>query len=42
MLASAGLDYALMDILNPDLVRATKVSGILARRKSFSWAMVPL
>jgi 5-methyltetrahydrofolate corrinoid/iron sulfur protein methyltransferase len=41
MLASAGLDYALLDILNFDLVRAAKVSGILARENLFSWAMVP-
>ena len=41
MLASAGLDYALLDILNTDLVRAAKVSGILAKENFFSWAMVP-
>lgn len=41
MLASAGLDYALLDILNTDLVRTAKVSGILAKENLFSWAMVP-
>jgi len=40
MLASAGLDYALLDILNPDLVRAARVSGILAEETLFSWSMV--
>jgi len=40
MLTSAGLDYALLDILNTDLVRAAKVSGILAKENLFSWAMV--
>ncbi|MEX1298129.1 MAG: dihydropteroate synthase [Desulfotignum sp.] len=40
MLASAGLDYALLDILNPDLVRAARVSGILAKENIFSWGMV--
>jgi 5-methyltetrahydrofolate corrinoid/iron sulfur protein methyltransferase len=41
MLAAAGLDYALLDILNPDLVRAARVSGILAKENLFSWGMVP-
>lgn len=41
MLASAGLNYALLDILNPDLVRAARVSGILAKETIFSWGMVP-
>lgn len=40
MLASAGLDYALLDMLNPDLVRAARVSGILAKENIFSWGMV--
>jgi 5-methyltetrahydrofolate corrinoid/iron sulfur protein methyltransferase len=40
MLAAAGLDYALLDILNPDLVRAARVSGILAKETIFSWGMV--
>jgi 5-methyltetrahydrofolate corrinoid/iron sulfur protein methyltransferase len=41
MLASAGLNFALLDILNPDLVRAARVSGILAKEEIFSWGMVP-
>ncbi len=41
MLSSAGLDYALLDILNSDLVRAAQVSGILAKEDIFSWGMVP-
>ncbi len=41
MLAAAGLDYALLDILNADLVRAAQVSDILARQDIFSWGMVP-
>ena len=40
MLASAGLSFALIDILNPDLVRAARVSGILAKENIFSWGMV--
>lgn len=41
MLASAGLSFALLDILDPDLVRAVKVSSILAGEDIFSWGMVP-
>ncbi|MCF8089060.1 MAG: hypothetical protein K9K63_13540 [Desulfotignum sp.] len=41
MLAAAGLDYALLDMLNPDLVLAANVSGILAKENIFSWRMVP-
>lgn len=41
MLALAGLDFALLDILNPDLVRAARVSGLLAKEEIFSWGMVP-
>jgi 5-methyltetrahydrofolate corrinoid/iron sulfur protein methyltransferase len=41
MLASAGLDFALMDILDTDLVQSAKVSGLLAKEEIFSWAMVP-
>ncbi|MCA1787027.1 MAG: dihydropteroate synthase, partial [Desulfobacteraceae bacterium] len=40
MLAAAGLEYALLDILNPDLVQAAQVSGILAKDNIFSWGMV--
>jgi 5-methyltetrahydrofolate corrinoid/iron sulfur protein methyltransferase len=41
MLASAGLDFALMDILDADLVPSAMVSGLLAKEEIFSWAMVP-
>jgi 5-methyltetrahydrofolate corrinoid/iron sulfur protein methyltransferase len=41
MLASAGLDFALMDILDTGLVQSARVSGILAKEEIFSWAMVP-
>ena len=40
MLASSGLSFALLDILNPDLVEAARVSGILATENIFSWGMV--
>ncbi|MFO7989740.1 MAG: dihydropteroate synthase, partial [Desulfotignum sp.] len=40
MLAGAGLSFALLDILDPDLVRAARVSGILATENIFSWGMV--
>jgi 5-methyltetrahydrofolate corrinoid/iron sulfur protein methyltransferase len=41
MLASAGLGFALMDILDAGLVQSARVSGILAKEEIFSWAMVP-
>ncbi len=41
MLASAGLSFALMDILDTELVRSAWVSGILAKEEIFSWGMVP-
>ncbi|MFU8768246.1 MAG: dihydropteroate synthase [Desulfotignum sp.] len=41
MLASAGLSYALLDILAPDLVRAAQASSILAKEDIFSWGIVP-
>jgi 5-methyltetrahydrofolate corrinoid/iron sulfur protein methyltransferase len=41
MLSSAGLDYALLDILNTELVRASQVSGILTAENIFSWGMLP-
>jgi 5-methyltetrahydrofolate corrinoid/iron sulfur protein methyltransferase len=41
MLASAGLSYAMLDILDPDLVRAAQASAILAKEDIFSWGMVP-
>lgn len=41
MLAAAGLDFALLDILNQDTVAAARAAGILAREDLFSWGMVP-
>lgn len=41
MLAGAGLDYALLDILNTDLVNTAKAAHILASESLFSWGMVP-
>ena len=41
MLASAGLSFALMDVLDTGLVRSARVSGILAREAIFSWGLVP-
>lgn len=41
MLAGAGLEFALMDILNDELVTAARASSILARETLFSWGMVP-
>ncbi|MCK5695373.1 MAG: dihydropteroate synthase [Desulfobacula sp.] len=40
MLAAAGLDYALMDILDHESVSVAKASGILAKEELFSWGMV--
>lgn len=41
MLASAGLDYLLLDILNNRTETAARASGILAGEDLFSWGMVP-
>ncbi len=41
MLASAGLSFALMDILDTELVRSARAAGILAKAEIFSWGMVP-
>lgn len=41
MLASAGLSFALMDILAGELVRSARTAGILAKEEIFSWGMVP-
>jgi len=41
MLAFAGLDYALLDILNCQTVAFAKASAILAHETLFSWEMVP-
>ncbi|MCP3873752.1 MAG: dihydropteroate synthase [Desulfobacteraceae bacterium] len=41
MLATAGLDYALLDILNAETVAAARASSILSKENIFSWGMVP-
>ncbi|WP_299976985.1 hypothetical protein [Desulfobacula sp.] len=41
MLAAAGLDYVLMDILSRKTVNTARASGILAKEELFSWGMVP-
>ncbi len=41
MLACAGLDYLLMDILNPAVVSAAVAAELLASKQIFSWAEVP-
>lgn len=41
MLASAGLDYALLDILNCQTVAFAGASAILAQETLFSWEMIP-
>ena len=41
MLASAGLDYVLMDVLNHDTFNTAIVSDLFAKEDIFSWAMVP-
>ncbi len=41
MLASAGLDYALLDIFNKDLVQSAAAADILTRETLFSWGLVP-
>jgi len=41
MLAAAGLDYALLDILNEEVVAAAKVADIFTKDNIFSWGMVP-
>ncbi|CCK78699.1 dihydropteroate synthase [Desulfobacula toluolica] len=41
MLAAAGLDYALLDILNGETVLAANAAAILAREDIFSWGMIP-
>lgn len=41
MLAGAGLDYALLDIFNTDLVHTAKAAHILSSETLFSWGMVP-
>lgn len=41
MLARAGLDYALLDILNYQSVLCARTSDILAHQTLFSWEMLP-
>ncbi len=41
MLAAAGLDYALLDILNKDVTAAARTAHILSEEEIFSWEMVP-
>lgn len=41
MLASAGLDYALMDILNDKITAAARAASILSKETLFSWGMLP-
>lgn len=40
MLASAGLDYLMMDILNPVTTDAARVAGLISEGNIFSWAGV--
>jgi 5-methyltetrahydrofolate corrinoid/iron sulfur protein methyltransferase len=41
MLAAAGLDYALIDILNDQTVKVARTAGILSKEQLFSWEMIP-
>ena len=41
MLAAAGLDYALMDILNHETVNTAGAASLFAHETIFSWGMVP-
>ena len=41
MPAAAGLDYALLDMLNDEVVAAAMATGILAKEELFSRGMVP-
>ncbi len=41
MLAAAGLDYALIDILDAQTVAAARAASILSNEPLFSWGMVP-
>ncbi|MCG8636465.1 MAG: dihydropteroate synthase, partial [Desulfobacterales bacterium] len=38
MLAAAGLDYLMMDVLNPDVVAAAKAADTMVSGDIFSWA----
>lgn len=41
MLASAGLDYALIDILDDELIKTARTADILSSERLFAWGMVP-
>ncbi len=41
MLAAAGLDYLMLDILNPHIVAAADASTLLTRGDIFSWESLP-
>jgi len=41
MLAAAGLDYLLLDILNPDTRSAARAATMLTREEIFSWESLP-
>ena len=41
MLASAGLSYALIDILDDALLRTARTASILSSERLFAWGMVP-
>ncbi len=40
MLAAAGLNYALIDILNDQTVKVARAAGILSNEQLFSWEMI--
>jgi len=42
MLAAAGLDYLMMDVLNYQTLKAAKTSDILVKADIFSWEMVSI
>jgi len=41
MLASAGLDYLMLDILNPHTISTARAATILTREDIFSWESLP-
>ena len=41
MLAGAGLEYLLMDVLNPEVMAAARTAGLVGSADIFSWAQVP-
>ncbi|MCG8617012.1 MAG: dihydropteroate synthase [Desulfobacterales bacterium] len=40
MLAGAGLDYLMLDVLNPDVMAAARAADLMVRGEIFSWAGV--